>query len=189
MPHRVHRIERLRLVPIGARHAPELRELHQDGGIARWYPLSREQALRGSPTERRARGGITGSASGWPARRRPARSSGGPSWAVVEGAERTEIGWKFRRTVWGRAYATEIGRFGLDHAFSAPGVEEVVSFTEVHELATLGELGVDQRRPPTLIPLSAVADHEVPAGVAREKPPPFFADRPRRLACVAADER
>jgi hypothetical protein len=36
------------------------------------------------------------------------------------------------------------------------------------ELVTLGELGVDQRRPPTLIPLSAVAAHEVPADVACE---------------------
>ena len=42
----VYRTERLRLVPIDARHAPELWELHQDEGIARWYPLSREQALR-----------------------------------------------------------------------------------------------------------------------------------------------
>jgi hypothetical protein len=51
------------------------------------------------------------------------------------------------------------------------------------------ELGVDQRRPPTLIPLSAVAAHEVPADVACEQPPPCLADRPRRPACVAADER
>jgi hypothetical protein len=57
------------------------------------------------------------------------------------------------------------------------------------ELATLGELGVDHRRPPTLIPLSAVAAHEVPAEVACEQPPPCLAGRPRRPACVAADER
>jgi ribosomal-protein-alanine N-acetyltransferase len=34
------------LVPIGERHAPQLWELHQDEGIARWFPLSRQQALR-----------------------------------------------------------------------------------------------------------------------------------------------
>ena len=34
------------MVPIDARHAPELWELHQDEGIARWYPLSRERAPR-----------------------------------------------------------------------------------------------------------------------------------------------
>ena len=38
--------ERLRLVPISAKHAPELWEIHQDEGVARWYPFSREQALR-----------------------------------------------------------------------------------------------------------------------------------------------
>ena len=43
-----------------------------------------------------------------------------------------EIGWALRQEVWGRGYATEIGRAGLDHAFSVPGVEEVVAFTEVH---------------------------------------------------------
>jgi hypothetical protein len=33
------------------------------------------------------------------------------------------------------------------------------------------------------------AAHEVPADVACEQPPPCLADRPRRPACVAADER
>jgi putative restriction endonuclease len=45
----------------------------------------------------------------------------------------------------GRGYATEIGRFGLDHAFSVLGVEEVVSFTEVHNLrsrAVMERLGM-----------------------------------------------
>ncbi len=57
---------------------------------------------------------------------------GGPSGAVVEGAGCVEIGWALRQEVWGRGYATEIGRAGLNHAFSVPGVEEVVAFTEVH---------------------------------------------------------
>jgi hypothetical protein len=42
----VYRTERLRLVPIYAGHASELWELHQDEGIARWFPMSGEQALR-----------------------------------------------------------------------------------------------------------------------------------------------
>ena len=57
---------------------------------------------------------------------------GGLSVAVVEGAERVEVGWALRQEAWGRGYATEIGRAGLDLAFSLVGVEEVVSFTEVH---------------------------------------------------------
>jgi RimJ/RimL family protein N-acetyltransferase len=42
------------------------------------------------------------------------------------------MGRALRQEVWGRGYATEIGRAGLDHAFSVPGIEEVVGFTEVH---------------------------------------------------------
>src|SRR5215203_6327629 len=114
----VYRTERLRLVPIDARHAPELWELHQDEGIARWYPLSRQQALRFAErmeiSWRRGLGkwlayeGSSGALLG----------RGGPSWAVVEGAECVEIGWALRRVVWGRRYATEIvGRAGLEHAF------------------------------------------------------------------------
>ena len=131
-PRGAFRTERLRLVPIDASHAPELWDLHQDEGIARWYPLSREQALRfAERMESSWRRGVgkwlayedsTGALVG----------RGGPSWAVVEGEDRVEIGWALRQEVWGRGYATEIGRAGLDHAFSVPGVEEVVAFTEVH---------------------------------------------------------
>src|SRR5215207_4614042 len=70
---------------------------------------------------------------------------GGPSWAVVEGAECVEIGWALRQEVWGRGYATEIGRASLAHAFSVPGVEEVVDFTEVHNVrsrAVMERLGM-----------------------------------------------
>ena len=72
---------------------------------------------------------------------------GGPSWAVVGGAGCVEIGWAFRQEAWGRGYATEIGRAGLDHAFSVPGVEEVVAFTEVHNArsrAVMERLGMRQ---------------------------------------------
>ncbi len=40
--------------------------------------------------------------------------AGGPSWTAVEGAECVEIGWALRREVWGRGYATEIGRAAHD---------------------------------------------------------------------------
>ena len=56
-----------------------------------------------------------------------------------------EIGWALRQEVWGRGYATEIGRAGLDHAFSVLGVEEVVAFTEVHNVrsrAVMQRLGM-----------------------------------------------
>ena len=128
----MYRTERLRLVPIDAGHASELWELHQDEGIARWYPLSREQALRFAE---RMESSWTHGLGKWLAYEVSTGAfvgRGGPSWAVVEGAGCVEIGWAFRREVWGRGYATEIGRAGLDLAFSVPGVEEVVAFTEVH---------------------------------------------------------
>src|ERR671916_1426994 len=143
----VYRTERLRLVPIDARHAPELWELHQDEGIARWYPLSREQALRFAE---RMESSWTRGVGKWLAYEESTGAfvgRGGPSWAVVGGAERVEIGWAFRQEVWGRGYATEIGRAGLDHAFSVLGVEEVVAFTEVHNVrsrAVMERLGMRQ---------------------------------------------
>ena len=141
----VHRTERLRLVPNDARHAPELWELHQDGGVARWHPLSRQQALHfAERMESSWRRGV----GKWLAYEESTGAfvgRGGPSWAVVGGAECVEIGWALRQEAWGRGYATEIGRAGLDHAFSIPGVEEVVAFTEVHNVrsrAVMERLGM-----------------------------------------------
>ena len=142
----VYRTERLRLAPIGVRHALGLWELHQDEGIARWYPLSREQALRFA--ERMEQGWRDRGVGKWLAYEGSTGAlvgRGGPSWVVVEGAECVEIGWAFRRIIWGRGYATEIGRAGLDYAFSVPGVDEVVAFTEVHNersLAVMERLGM-----------------------------------------------
>ena len=141
----VYRTERLRLVPIDARYAPELWELHHDEGIAQWYPLSREQALRFAE---RMESSWTRGVGKWLAYEESTGAfvgRGGPSWAVVEGAECVEIGWALRQEVWGRGYATEIGRAGLDHAFSVLDVDEVVAFTEVHNVrsrAVMERLGM-----------------------------------------------
>ena len=140
--------ERLRLVPIAARHAPEIWEIHHDEGVARWCPLSREQALRFA--ERMEASWRDHGVGKWLAYERSTGSlvgRGGPSWAVVGGAGCVEIGWALRQEAWGRGYATEIGRAGLDHAFSVPGVEEVVAFTEVHNArsrAVMERLGMRQ---------------------------------------------
>jgi RimJ/RimL family protein N-acetyltransferase len=169
----VYRTERLRLLPIDARHALELWELHQDKGIARWYPLSREQALRFAE---RMESSWTRGVGKWLAYEKSTGAlvgRGGPSWAVVEGTERAEIGWAFRRAVWGRGYATEIGRAGLDYAFSVLGVEEVVSFTEVHNarsravMERLGMRYVGRILRPGLIAGSAVVHEEAPFALYR----------------------
>ena len=124
--------ERLRLVPISAKHALELWEIHQDEGAARWYPLSREQALQFAEAMESSWRRRVGKWLAYEESTGALVGRGGPSWAVVEGAECVEIGWALRQEVWGRGYPTEIGRAGLDYAFSVPGVEEVVAFTEVH---------------------------------------------------------
>ncbi len=42
-----------------------------------------------------------------------------------------EIGWRLARSCWGREYAPEGATAVLDHAFTALGLDEVVSFTAV----------------------------------------------------------
>lgn len=69
---------------------------------------------------------------------------------------------------WGSGYATEIGRAGLDYAFSVLGVEEVVSFTEVHNarsravMERLGMRYVGQILRPGLIAGSADVHEAAP---------------------------
>ena len=45
-----------------------------------------------------------------------------------------EIGWAVRRKFWGRGYASEIGRAGLEFAFGVLGVQAVVSCTVRHNV-------------------------------------------------------
>ena len=161
------------MVPIDARHASELWELHQDEGIARWYPLSRDEALRfADRMESSWRRGV----GKWLAYEESTGAfvgRGGPSWAAVEDAECVEIGWALRQEVWGRGYATEIGRAGLDHAFSVLGVEEAVAFTEVHNarsravMERLGMRYVRQILRPGLIAGSAEMQEDVPFALYR----------------------
>jgi len=44
-----------------------------------------------------------------------------------EGWPGLEVGWVFGRPYWGRGFATEAARAGLDHAFSALGAQRVIS--------------------------------------------------------------
>jgi mutator protein MutT len=53
---------------------------------------------------------------------------GDDGWA----ADRLELGWALRSEARGRGYATELGRAGLEFAFSTLGARAVVAFTERH---------------------------------------------------------
>lgn len=128
---RIRLTPRLQLEPIGPEHSGDLWRLHRDDAVAEWYdgPWTADAAQRvamemGDAWESdgvnkwMAYDRITGELIG----------RGGLSRAVVDGQKRIEIGW----TLWGRGYATEIGRAGLAFAFDYLNADEVVSFTEAH---------------------------------------------------------
>jgi RimJ/RimL family protein N-acetyltransferase len=57
-----------------------------------------------------------------------------------------EIGWALRGEFWGRGYASEIGRAGLDFAFGELGARAVVAFTErvnQRSRAVMERIGMD----------------------------------------------
>ena len=144
---------RLRLEPIGPWHAGDLWRLHQDEVVAAWYyggrwtaaTVQRRTMEIADEWERlgvskwmassRADGGLVG--------------RGGLSRALVEGQERLEVGWVVRSELWGRGYATEIGRAGLAFAFDDLGARQVVAFTDARNArsrAVMGKLGMRYTR-------------------------------------------
>ncbi|GAA3586532.1 hypothetical protein GCM10022222_84050 [Amycolatopsis ultiminotia] len=142
---------RLRLTPIGPHLADELYRLHADPGIARWYGTW----TRADAQARAAaigRGWAAEGAGKWLAHHRESGEligRGGLSYQDVDGARRLELGWAVREVHWGRGYATEIGRAGLEYAFETLGAGEVLSYTEVHNLrsrAVMERLGFTYRR-------------------------------------------
>jgi [ribosomal protein S5]-alanine N-acetyltransferase len=132
VPARVRFTDRLRLEPIGARHAEDLWRLFQDPAVAEWYGIwtfemaEREAACSASAWE-------TEGVHKWMAYLRTSGvlvGRGGLSKAQIAGQERLEIGWTLLRPFWGQGYATEIGRAGVAFAFEELGVDEIFSFTE-----------------------------------------------------------
>lgn len=61
---------------------------------------------------------------------------GGESLGEVWAADRLELGWALLGEARGRGYATEIGRAGLEFAFSTLGAGAVIAFTERHNRAS-----------------------------------------------------
>lgn len=45
-----------------------------------------------------------------------------------------EVGWRLARPAWGHGYATEGARAVLRHGFETVGLDEIVSFTSVHNV-------------------------------------------------------
>ena len=150
---RIRTTARLRLEPIAPRHADDLWLLHQDPGVAEWHDRTwtRETIDRfvADSVDSWNVDGIhkwiaydstTGALVG----------RGGLSRRVVDGARRLEVGWTVRSELWGRGYASEIGRAALAVAFDELGAREVVAFTEPHNVrsrAVMERIGMTGARP------------------------------------------
>ncbi|MDQ1477165.1 MAG: [ribosomal protein S5]-alanine N-acetyltransferase, partial [Actinomycetota bacterium] len=149
---RVRTTARLRLEPIGPQHADDLWLLHQDPGVAEWQ----DRTWTRETVDRYA----ADSADSWAVdgvHRWMAYDSttgalvgrGGLSKTVVDGARRLEVGWTVRSELWGRGYASEIGRAALAVAFDESGAGEVVAFTEPHNVrsrAVMERIGMTDPR-------------------------------------------
>jgi RimJ/RimL family protein N-acetyltransferase len=132
--------ERLRLEPAGPEHAGDLWFLHYDEGVARWQggrwtaqTAQRRAAEMGGAWESRG-------VCKWMAYRRSdgaLAGRGGLSFAEVDGQERLELGWTLASSMWGQGYATEIGRAGLDFAFTELAASHVVAFAKPHNQRSL----------------------------------------------------
>ncbi len=149
---RVRHTERLRLEPIRQEHAGYVWRLHQDEGVAAWWDgaWSHDDAIRFATACGEA--WISEGVSKWIAYDRVDSAlvgRGGLSRAVVDGEFRLEVGWTVREELWGRGFATEIGRAGLIFAFDELDADEVVAFTEPHNVrsrAVMERLGMTFQR-------------------------------------------
>lgn len=146
-PDRIRHTARLRLEPTTERHAADLLTLYTDPAVAEWYgEWTREGAER--EVARMAEGWRTDGVHKWFAYHRETGDligRGGLSRIAIDGARRLEVGWVLHSRHWGKGYATEIGRAGLDLAFGELDAPEVVAFTEVHNArsrAVMNRLGM-----------------------------------------------
>jgi RimJ/RimL family protein N-acetyltransferase len=130
---RIRLTDRLRLEPIGPEHAADLWRLHQDEAIAAWCAGPR------SEPEARSRAGQLGAdwerhgVSKWIAYERGTGTlvgRGGLSRIDRPGPDQVEIGWAVLGPYQGQGYAAEIGRAGLDFAFTELRAAEVRARTE-----------------------------------------------------------
>ena len=129
--------ERLRLESVGLHLFDDLFAIHQDEGIARWYGGKWTAEFVRNQAETFAKGWETHGVSKWIAYDKVSGEligRGGPSRVFVDGAERYELGWGLLERFWGRGYATEIGRAGLEFVFETFDTDEVVAFTEPHNI-------------------------------------------------------
>ncbi|MGX6607283.1 GNAT family N-acetyltransferase [Micromonosporaceae bacterium Da 78-11] len=143
--------DRLRLEPIGPRHAEDLLALYQDPAVAEWYGRWTRGQID-AEVARIAQAWLADGVHKWMAYDRTTGARigrGGLSRVHVDGRYRLEIGWALHRRYWHRGFATEIGRAGLTFAFDELATDEVVSFTETRNdrsRAVMERLGFHYRK-------------------------------------------
>lgn len=129
---------RLVLTPVGAQDVEDLTLLYGDPIVALWTgPWSR--ASIEAWTLRMAELWAVDGVGKWLARDRSSRSlvgRGGCTRFDLDGEAVLELGWAVRDVLTGRGYATEIGQAALEWAAAFFPHLPVVSFTEVHNLAS-----------------------------------------------------
>ena len=130
--------DRLLLRPVGAGDVDELILLHGNPLVARWTgPWSRATTAEWT---RNMAGRWTADGVGkWLAHDRSNGSligRGGFTLIDLDDETVLELGWAVRDALTGRGYATEIGRAALEWAAAYFPKLPVVSFTEVHNLAS-----------------------------------------------------
>ena len=132
---RIRLTDRLRLEPLGHEHVDDLVALHGDPAVAAWYEGPWSDADARTRIDRAVAAWETDGADRWMAYDRSTGvlvGRGGLALADVDGSRHFEVGWTVRGDLWGRGYATEMGRAGLAFAFDHVQAEEVVAFTEPH---------------------------------------------------------
>lgn len=127
--------DRLRLMPIGPHNSGDLWRLHQHEQVAAWFwgRFTVDMAVRRAAQFQR--GWESHGVGKWLAYELASGEligRGGLSRVELEGGSRLEVGWTVHPDLWGRGYATEIGRAGLAYAFDELTADEVVAFTEPH---------------------------------------------------------
>jgi RimJ/RimL family protein N-acetyltransferase len=129
---------RLRLEPVTAHHVDDLLTLYADPEVAHWTGPWTESLIRQWAHDMEQRW-LRDRAGKWVAYRRDDGAlvgRGGLSRTVIDGEPRLELGWALLREHRGHGYAAEIGRAGLEYAFSELDADDVVAFTEVHNSAS-----------------------------------------------------
>ena len=129
--------ERLVLRALGEEDLGGFAEMMGDERVARWFdggPVSREESWR-SIAMHLGHWVLRGFGQ-WAVEDRDGRFVGRVGLWQPEGWPGLEVGWAMSPQFWGRGYATEGGRAAVAWAFDQLGVDEVISVTLPHNMAS-----------------------------------------------------